>query len=346
MPSKRGGYISLVALKDYVRFIAPEGDLLPYIFDSNVRDYQGDVLVNEAIRKTLTAQGPEDFWWLNNGITILATDCKGDLCNLIIQEPQVVNGLQTSREIVEYFRSNRAEAERDERQVLVRILSSTDPDTQNKVIRATNSQTSIPPASLWATDELHRDIEMRFTGSAKLYYDRRKNYWKNRDKPFAEIVGITELAQAVISIVLQEPDMARARPVRYFRDADLYNKVFTRSYPLDIYLQCALAKKRTEQILRKGLVDREHRHNLLFYVLMVVACILTGAKKPTPAEVTAMDADNISESVVKRALNIVQPIYTQLGASDQVAKGSDLVKEVKTNLPKARIRNKDLRSGK
>ena len=46
------GYLALVNLADYYRFIADENsDLRSYIFDLNVRDYQGSVEVNQDIEK-------------------------------------------------------------------------------------------------------------------------------------------------------------------------------------------------------------------------------------------------------------------------------------------------------
>jgi len=114
MPSEKGGYVALVKLTDFSSFItAEDGQLRDHLFESNVRDYQGDVAVNEAIRGTLKQDKTDDFWWLNNGITILATKIGGDLKNLIIEEPQIVNGLQTSQEIYEYFKSNKAELKTD-----------------------------------------------------------------------------------------------------------------------------------------------------------------------------------------------------------------------------------------
>ena len=43
------------------------------IFESNVRDYQGNTDVNEGIAASLGTASSEDFWWLNNGVTVLAT---------------------------------------------------------------------------------------------------------------------------------------------------------------------------------------------------------------------------------------------------------------------------------
>ena len=66
-------YVVLVRLSDYFRFISEDGKLRRYLFESNVRDFMGLNRVNEDIRSTLENSNSPDFWWLNNGITILAT---------------------------------------------------------------------------------------------------------------------------------------------------------------------------------------------------------------------------------------------------------------------------------
>jgi hypothetical protein len=46
------------------------------LFDSKVRDYLGGVQFNRDIEQTLqkhVGAAVEDFWWLNNGVTIVAT---------------------------------------------------------------------------------------------------------------------------------------------------------------------------------------------------------------------------------------------------------------------------------
>ena len=69
------GYVALVRLDDFYSFLQNEsGQLQTYLFDANVRDFQGDNQVNLAIRTTLDdpAAAPE-FWWFNNGATMVAT---------------------------------------------------------------------------------------------------------------------------------------------------------------------------------------------------------------------------------------------------------------------------------
>lgn len=74
--------------------------LKEYLFESNIRDYQNKTAVMFNIEATLIDPKKEnDFWWLNNGITILADE--GSLIGktFSLDNIQIVNGLQTSHSI-------------------------------------------------------------------------------------------------------------------------------------------------------------------------------------------------------------------------------------------------------
>ena len=89
------------------------------MLEANVRDYQGKNTVNKSIYKTLENQTEEDFWWLNNGITILASDVA--LINnkeLQLTNPKIVNGLQTSTEIYKYYVNHKDKLNIDNRCIL------------------------------------------------------------------------------------------------------------------------------------------------------------------------------------------------------------------------------------
>jgi hypothetical protein len=99
------GQIGLVRLADYYQFITEStGQLAERFFDSNVRGYWKSTTVNKRIASTLKAGSPPEFWLLNNGITIL-TEQIGTAGHLEgeVTDPQIVNGLQTSREIYNHF---------------------------------------------------------------------------------------------------------------------------------------------------------------------------------------------------------------------------------------------------
>ena len=151
------GYVCLVKLPDFFNFITDDKKtLLEQLFDANVRDYQGHVEVNDEIRASLK-DSAEDFWWLNNGISILSTKVRQVRKILTIQDPQIVNGLQTSREIYHHYMEQ--DTTNAERRILVRVMVTTEEDSRNRIIKATNSQNKIPTASLRATDPIHRRIE-------------------------------------------------------------------------------------------------------------------------------------------------------------------------------------------
>ena len=71
------GYIGTVKLANYKEFLKSEnGDIRDDLFESNIRHFQGLVDVNKKIKNTVEHITTEDFWWLNNGITIIAEEPK------------------------------------------------------------------------------------------------------------------------------------------------------------------------------------------------------------------------------------------------------------------------------
>lgn len=264
-------YLCLINVKDYYNFISEGngGNLRKYIFEANVRDYQGKVEVNLGIRDTLKEDPSEDFWWLNNGVTIIAAAASISGKTMTLEDPQIVNGLQTSTEIYEHF-SNQPNLY-ETRSILVKIVITTRPDSQDRIIRATNSQTAIPLASLKATDKVQRDIEDYFRTN-DLFYDRRKNYYKNLGVQRDKIISISYLAQAVMTMVLREPNEARARPSSILKRDSAYKQIFNAAYPMKLYLNCALLMKLVDEFIKsdKSSSPTEEKNNLRFHYALYI----------------------------------------------------------------------------
>jgi hypothetical protein len=318
----KGGIVGLVRLREYVTFIRDEkDDLRRNLFEANVRDYQGATQVNAEIQKTLSERWPEDFWWLNNGITIVAGKVTQTGKTLTIEDPQIVNGLQTSREIFHYFKT--ANTAGDAREILVRVISPETPDSRDRVIKATNSQTAISPASLRATDKIQRDIE-QYLRAFGLFYDRRKNSHKNEGKPLDKIVSIPAMAQALMAVVLQRPGTARARPSSLLKRDEDYEKVFSESFPIEVFRASIELSRLVEAHLRADTsLSPEGRVNLKFYVAMYLAALLCGVSRPKPDQVRALAGATINTSLLDEATTSVKEIYQDLGATALAAKGSE-----------------------
>lgn len=322
------GYVCLVRLVDFDNFIRDEdGRLRRNLFEANVRDYQGSTAVNEEIAQSLRTKGGEDFWWLNNGVTIVAAKATQSGKALTLEDPQIVNGLQTSTEVFRYF--SEASSKGDTRNLLVRVIVPTKPESRDRVIKATNSQTNIPLASLRATEKIHRDIE-EYLRPFGLFYDRRKNFHKNEGKPLEKIVGIPFMAQAVMAILLQRPDDARARPSSLLKEDADYKMVFSLDLPIDIYRVCALIVKRVDAFLRANDdLDSRERNNLRFYIAMLSAVIATGKDTPKALDLVGLNVDAITNDNIQVCFQAVKTTYDDLGGGDRVAKGRELVSAAK-----------------
>jgi hypothetical protein len=320
----RDGYIALVRLQDFATFLRSDsGQLRKNIFEANVRDYQGSNTVNEEMQQTLTSQGPEDFWWLNNGVTIVSSRAVQGGKTLTVEDPQIVNGQQTSTEIFNYFQI-KTEVQ-DERCLMVRVIVANDAVSRDRIIKATNSQTSMPAASLRATEKIHRDIE-EYLAPFELYYDRRKNSQKQRGRPRNRIVSISLMAQAMMSVLLQRPDDARARPSSLIKKDEDYAKIFNPSFPIHLYLIVAVIAK----VAHSTLLDEEEllpkdRNNILFYVCMVASCLLAKTARPTVQQISKIDIADVDKVLIERAIAIVLKPYRLFGADDRAAKGGELL---------------------
>ena len=178
----KDSYLLLVRLEDYWRFVTDEkSNLRRYLFDSNVRDFLGTKGVNDDIARSLTDERWPRFWWLNNGVTILATSATVPGKTIQLQDIQIVNGLQTTETIFRHFKDGSAQSR--DRAVLVKIIVSSDAAARDQIIRATNNQNPVEIAALHATDKIQRDIEQILEYGTTGTYQRRKNYYRNIGKP-------------------------------------------------------------------------------------------------------------------------------------------------------------------
>ncbi|KUM39124.1 AIPR family protein [Arthrobacter sp. EpRS71] len=342
--SKSGnGLVVLASLRDYFDFLTeseePTGSdgtdaepkLLSRIFEWNVRDYQGEVAVNKEIRESLVDQESAPFWWKNNGVTIVATRVNLVDKTVSVVDPQVVNGLQTSNTIFETLKDLPKGHPAFDHKILIRILMTDDEDRRDQVIRATNRQTAVTDASLYATETIQRDIE-QFLLSAEWYYDRRKNFYKNAGKKVSRIVGILSLAQSLMAAGLNRPDDARARPGSVIKKDDVYRSIFDPGVPLEVYLWVVESQAAVDRELASKIQDRATRNNLRFHTLTALTILMAGRTVSSVSSLKSIaKRDNLpTDEDVKLAVVTALDAFTDyIGTSglrgEAVAKGRDFI---------------------
>lgn len=322
-----GGYIGVVRLRDYHDFITDSvGNLDAALFEANVRDYEGETVVNTSIQHTLTSQENSiDFWWLNNGVTIVADKVQSAGKILKLESPQIVNGLQTSYEI---YKSGLCSSDTlptlDSRSVLVKIIQADDDGVKDRIIRATNSQTTLGISSLRATDKVQRQIEEHLQ-TVGLFYERRKNYYHNQAAPISKLVSIDQMGQAVLSVLVQCPHVARGSSSRIF-DSDIYGSVFSEAHPISCYSNAILIQRRCEDFLKHN--QKLAVEDYGYFLAMVAAVGLTRKNKPNAADIAAVKQLPTNE-LLKSLLPLVQDSFAQVAEHsgelllERIAKRSD-----------------------
>ena len=324
-------FIALTNIRDFYTFVSDEnGKLLRHIFESNVRDYQGKTNVNKEIQSTLVGTEGEEFWWLNNGITILGTDATTPGGKeLIVHNPQIVNGLQTTSEIHRFFTDNPTRIAIENRSVLIRIIVPENEETRDRIIRATNSQSPIPKSSLRATDIIHRSIEDYFK-SRSLYYDRRKNYYKNEGRKPKEIISLPFLSQCLMSTLLQRPDSARARPSTLLEDDESYGRLFHQNNSLKTYYIASSWGRGIELRLKETKkYETSEISDIKFYVLYYLTCTSFGSLYPNSAGFNALEDIDLLPEDIDSATEVCYNLYRELGGTDKVAKGVAYLEKLK-----------------
>jgi len=318
------GYVGTVKLAEYRKFIKGEDDKIREdLFESNIRHYQGKVDVNEKIKTTIETPVDEDFWWLNNGITIIADAPSLVGTTLSIDNVQIVNGLQTSYSIFLYH----DESDDDKRSVLVKVIINNNKTTIDHIIASTNSQNPVSPALLRATDDVQREIELYF-GNEGYFYDRRKNYYKNQGKPASKIFGIQSNAQSVEAIMFNNPHITRSKPTSLIKDDVTYNRIFSQAYSYKLYLNCCLIAQKSSDYHRI-IADNTIKNNLSNFKLhlaRVAVCLLTQKANPNMADIVAVDVSNYDKSKFDEAKKMVNEAiieYQKLNA------GSNLINMAK-----------------
>lgn len=297
------GYVGTVFLNDYKLFLTDEdGAIREDLFENNIRHFQGQVDVNRKIKATIENDNNEDFWWLNNGITIIASNPTQLGKSLSIDNVQIVNGLQTSYTIYNCVNLSL----KDERSVLVKVIINEDKAAIDHIIASTNSQNPVAASLLRATDDVQRGLELFFS-NAGYYYDRRKNYYKNLGKPANRIFSIQTTAQCIESIIFSNPYTARSKPTTLIKDDQNYFRIFNKNTNYQAYLICCLMLKKTTDFWSQ-IGDQTVKNkisNFKLHLARVAVSVVLGMASYDLDSVSTFNIDDYDESKFDLAVTLM-----------------------------------------
>ncbi len=222
--------IGRVPVSEVAALMRTHGDRL---LERNIRRYLGlhGNRVNEGIRGTLLSGAPENFYFFNNGLTLVCDDfsynaLQSSNFQVRIENLQIVNGgqtcmtiLKTSEELERSGKTLPADAS-----VLVRIykLPRDNEDIVLQITHATNSQNPVDLKDLRANDGKQRQLEQSIQ-------DLGYNYRRKRLDGTAKPTDITSgaAAEAVLAVWRQAPHQAKFLTREHF--GKLYGSIFSDS---------------------------------------------------------------------------------------------------------------------
>ncbi len=190
-----------------VNDIANWGKYGSYLYAKNIRGFKGSTDVNEGIIGTIRTS-PQNFWYFNNGITVVASKVTPQPLGSGTTESRVfecdgasvVNGAQTVGSIVA---AGIGQNEFQNARVSVRIISLENcPDTfERDLTKAANTQNRVESKDFVAQDPQQARLH------SELYLENGKKYvYRSGERPPNTIEGFT-FEDAAIALACSHPDI-------------------------------------------------------------------------------------------------------------------------------------------
>ncbi|MGO9394589.1 MAG: AIPR family protein [Desulfobaccales bacterium] len=221
------GIVATVAATDLINLVKdpelPE-KINDNVFNENIRIYlKLDNRINRGIYDTALSDENYEFWYLNNGITIVCEECtytpntRSPLVNL--KNLQIVNGGQTTNALFEAYLKNPEKL--DNILVIVRICETKNYRISEKISETTNSQTPIKTRDLHSNDRIQKKLEDEFK-SLGYYYERKRNQFI--DQPKSKRLDSELLGQLYMAYYLDMASQAKNNKSLIFSEE--YDNIF------------------------------------------------------------------------------------------------------------------------
>lgn len=258
--------VGKVNIAEIIRLMETYGDLL---LEKNIRKYLGRNEINDSISKTLCCDDKSNFFFYNNGITMI---CEQFNYNALQEKDwivrtnglQIINGGQTCRAIMQTYKDN-PELEMNDVYVLVRIYEVNDEeDIVNAITYATNHQNPVDLRDLKSNDSYQRLLEVSAKDLGYIYKRKRDN------SVVAGTIPATVAAEAVLAVWRKSPHLSRYKKAELF--GAYYDDIFKNLNAAQMII--AVQIFRFSDSMRKKKTDNKELQAIRGYSNYFVACMM------------------------------------------------------------------------
>jgi AIPR protein len=244
---------------------------------------------------------------------------------MLMQDIQVVNGLQTTETIYRHF--NTGSRKSLDRTLSIKIIVSRDERLRDQIIRATNNQSAIEQAALHATDKIQKDIE-QILERHEFYYERRKNYFRNIGRPPARFVTPLFVAAGHVAIIMKDPATAAVLRSRFMRNETSYERVFSEKSPIEVWPRIVSMLKAAEEAMldaprRRGSHGGRFLRTWRGLIALLYASKSIGRFDFMQMDVCKLDVNDIDRLLMRDCLQFVEA-----RRKDVVRPGNSFVRQV------------------
>ena len=194
-------------------------------FDDNVRVFLGASKTNEKMIATATSEcEKENFYYYNNGITILCRSCLEGISSnttFTIDDIQIVNGSQTIHNLAQLCKNDPESISNI--YLLCRFYSVIDHNIHTHIAEYTNSQHQVKPRDIKALDAIQIKLEKEFD-LIGIKYERKKNQYKGGKGSKLKRLDSEKCGKMLIAFYAEDPSTARNDPSSIFTSK--YNTAF------------------------------------------------------------------------------------------------------------------------
>jgi hypothetical protein len=345
--------IGAISASDIIELIKSKEDpniIDEDVFNENIRVYKFGHQVNQAIIGSANQNTNHQFFYLNNGITLLCEDedyvphTKSPTVNLT--KVQIINGGQTSHSLFEVYKLDPEKIKTIE--ILIRLcITKRNKTIGERISESTNNQIPVASRDLHSNDSVQRKLEEEFE-LLGYFYERKPNQYP--DQPLNKILNNELLGQLYMAYYLDMPSEAKNNKAKVFTDlySDIFNeqevsakkllRVFEIYQPILEKKKVIQSKKRKKEQIdeKEAFVSRATFHILNSIKLIaenkeraILDSDLTKEEKKTKIEEIY---ESTISAITDRAIDLIQQVVnSEMTARGQLYTHDKFFKELPTN---------------
>lgn len=169
---------SFVCVMNAQDLIDAIGEDIVIINDENIRLFEGDTRINKNIKDTASCEDAQNFYFFNNGITLICDRYRNDATSssLTVEGVSIVNGCQTVTCLHDLAKEGLLKKEVC---LLARVIQTSDYDTRITITEALNSQNPIRDSYMLANHNSIRNLQKDLLDKG-YFLDRQFSEYKNK----------------------------------------------------------------------------------------------------------------------------------------------------------------------